>query len=229
MQSIIRHGSKVTRPLFAAPSCTFPPTQSRSISRNTAIAQGLREGLDVQRGPSRRDRRDEARRPYDPLASRSRWGEEKELFGQKPKASWDDGGLISHEELDDGSLNPLGFSVEKPSPPPVKHQANHESYEDSYKGPVSVPYTTAASEFLYGYSVIYAALKANRRKLYTLYLHKRSNSRDRDLENRGEETQGIRELAEERQVKVVEADDKWLPVMDRMADNRPHNVGYDNG
>jgi hypothetical protein len=230
MHSIIRNGRHLTCPLFATPIHLRPAGQCRTISRNTAIAQGLREELGAKQGRSRRDRRDDGRRPYDPLASRSRRGEENELFGRKEKAkpSWDAGGIITHDELDESSwFSPLGFSNEKKIPPPVAAKPRDRgSYDnDNYKGPVSVPFTTAASEFLYGYSAVYAALKANKRKLYKLYVHKRSKLRGREPDLSGQ-TSTLQMLAEQLQVEVVTVDDKWLPVLDKMSDNRPHNVGF---
>lgn len=85
--------------------------------------------------------------------------------------------------------------------------------------PVSIPYTTAASEFLYGYNPICAALKAQRRQLYKIYLHPRVASRDGDTG-----VDSIRQLAEVANVEIKDVDDSWLRVMDKMSDGRPHNV-----
>jgi hypothetical protein len=229
MLRIIRNARQLTCPAFASPLHHSPATQCRLISRNTAIAQGLREELGAKQGRSRRDRRDEERRSYDPLASRSRRGEENELFGRKEKAqpSWEASGIITHEVSNENSwFNPSGFSNEKKAPPRIAAKPETRgSYDDNYKGPISVPYTTAASEFLYGYSAVYAALKANKRKLYKLYVHKRSKLRGRDPDLSGQ-TSTLQTLAEQLRVEVVGVDDKWLPVLDKMSDNRPHNVRH---
>jgi len=85
--------------------------------------------------------------------------------------------------------------------------------------PISIPYTTAASEFLYGHSVVVAALKTQRRKLYNLYIHPRAH---RDSEG----VSALQDLAKAAGVKVKEVGDDWLRVMDKMSSGRPHNVSH---
>ena len=83
--------------------------------------------------------------------------------------------------------------------------------------PKSVHYTTAASEFLYGTSVVIEALKSGRRKPHVLYIY--------DGQNR--EESGQRRLAEKlasrRRVLVQQLPDADL--MSKMSKGRPHNVG----
>ena len=88
--------------------------------------------------------------------------------------------------------------------------------------PISIPYTTSASEFLYGTSVVEAALNCKnlpRRKHYKLYIfngEKRENVvRDADLER----------LARRSGVEVARVGSDWLPLLDKMSGSRPHN-GY---
>lgn len=81
--------------------------------------------------------------------------------------------------------------------------------------PENLPYTTAASEFLYGYSVVQAAIKANRRKLYNLYIHTRG------MENAGVEALTAR--AREARVKIHHVGDEYLRIMDKTSSGRPHN------
>ena len=83
--------------------------------------------------------------------------------------------------------------------------------------PHSLPFTTAASEFLYGHSAVIAALNANRRKLYKLYLHPRANK-----ESSGTKT--VEQLCQQSGVMIVHVDNRWLQAMDKVADDRPHNV-----
>jgi 21S rRNA (GM2251-2'-O)-methyltransferase len=84
----------------------------------------------------------------------------------------------------------------------------------SARDPESLPYTTAASEFIYGHSSVLAALKANRRKLYKLYIHSRGASRDNLL-------------AKIRALKLFpitqEVGDEYLRAMDKASSGRPHN------
>lgn len=85
--------------------------------------------------------------------------------------------------------------------------------------PISIPYTTPASEFLYGTSVVRAALTARRRRLYKLYIYTGENrvnlAQDREL----------RRLAESMGVDVRQVRGDFLRVMDKMSRGRPHN-GY---
>jgi tRNA G18 (ribose-2'-O)-methylase SpoU len=87
------------------------------------------------------------------------------------------------------------------------------------KVPESIPYTTPASEFIYGTSAILSALKCSRRKLYRLYLfegdQRESGSRDETLRKTA--------LAAGVVVKGVSGD--WIRLLDKMSGGRPHN-GY---
>ena len=107
--------------------------------------------------------------------------------------------------------------------PPFTDQSSKQSRVDK-RIPVPIPYTTPASDFLYGFSVVEAALRSNReprRKLYKLYIYKGENrtvssvKADTDLER----------LAKKNNVKVVRVSGDWLRVMDKMSFGRPHN-GY---
>ncbi|KAI9694850.1 MAG: hypothetical protein M1822_000466 [Bathelium mastoideum] len=89
------------------------------------------------------------------------------------------------------------------------------SRSDSYWG---MPYTTAASDFLFGYSTVKAALKARKRKFYKLYVHERALRRD--SENGFD---SILKTAKESGVTIRHVDDSFLGVMDKKTKNRPHN------
>ena len=84
--------------------------------------------------------------------------------------------------------------------------------------PLAIPYTTPASEFLYGHSVVSMALKSSRRTFYKLYLY------DGDAaEVRGQDKQ-VRKLALAANVEVTRVGNDWLKLMDKMSGGRPHNV-----
>jgi hypothetical protein len=91
-------------------------------------------------------------------------------------------------------------------------------FTQAFAAPLSIPYTTAASEFLYGYSVVLAALRARRRKLYNLYLHSRAA--------RHEGICMLKERAKTAGVQIHDVNDEWLPIMDKLSNGRPHNVRY---
>ena len=89
---------------------------------------------------------------------------------------------------------------------------SHRQQQKSFK---TFTYTTAASEFLYGYSTVLAALKANRRKSYVLYIH-----------TRGSNHLGIASIlvrANAIGLKIEEVDDTYLRAMDIASSGRPHN------
>ncbi|KAI9048485.1 hypothetical protein LZ554_007319 [Drepanopeziza brunnea f. sp. 'monogermtubi'] len=101
------------------------------------------------------------------------------------------------------------------SQPRIMHIADH-------KIPLSVPYTTPASEFLYGTSVVEAALMSRRipkRKLYKLYIYTGENREDANRDSR------IQRLARKNGVDVVRVGNEWVRLMDKMSAGRPHN-GY---
>ncbi|KAI1501982.1 hypothetical protein F5X99DRAFT_185579 [Biscogniauxia marginata] len=85
--------------------------------------------------------------------------------------------------------------------------------------PIRIHHTTAASQFLYGRSVVEAALRDSRRQLYRLYIYngedRRSVPQDTALER----------LAQRREVPVMKVERHDLRMMDKMSDGRPHN-GY---
>ncbi|TQS37096.1 hypothetical protein Golomagni_02441 [Golovinomyces magnicellulatus] len=90
------------------------------------------------------------------------------------------------------------------------------------KLPISVPYTTSASEFLYGASVVEAILKPSteiQRKLYKLYVYKGMYREDIGRDQR------LQRLAEDRGVKVERVGNDWIRTLDKMSSGRPHN-GY---
>ncbi|ROV96840.1 hypothetical protein VMCG_07893 [Cytospora schulzeri] len=87
------------------------------------------------------------------------------------------------------------------------------------EGPVSLPYATAASQFLYGTSTVEAALNASRRKLYRLYIYKGKDRRSKSLEK----DTAIGDLARRRGIRVDYVDEAALPMLNKMSGSRPHN------
>ena len=84
--------------------------------------------------------------------------------------------------------------------------------------PLSIPYTTPASEFLYGASVVEAAFRARRRTLYKLYMYAGENR------VRLDQDEDMKRLAKARNVGVVPMGEEGLRLMNKMSDGRPHNV-----
>lgn len=88
-----------------------------------------------------------------------------------------------------------------------------------YKAPISIPYTTAASEFLYGTSVVEAALRSTRRQLYKLYAMKKGGSTDRAASSHRAK---LINLAAKRGISVELLEDQTT-LLDKMSQGRPHN------
>ena len=102
-----------------------------------------------------------------------------------------------------------------------RDQTRQDAWDSSGKSsilPLTIPYTTPASEFLYGTSVVTAALKSNRRKLYKLYMY---NGENREVANQDE---AMRKLALAAGVEIVQVGRDWMRLMDKMSAGRPHNV-----
>ncbi|OBS29163.1 hypothetical protein FPOA_03100 [Fusarium poae] len=82
---------------------------------------------------------------------------------------------------------------------------------------MTVKYTTAASQFLYGRSVVKAALEQNRRKLYNLYIYggeNRIDNKDNTIMTRMAEKYGV-------PITIVPTHEQR--IMDKMSMGRPHN------
>lgn len=86
-------------------------------------------------------------------------------------------------------------------------------------GPVSIPYATAASQFLYGTSAVEAALKAGRRKMYKLYIYKGKGRSTRAAEK----DRLLGDLARNQGIRVEYLEEASLPMLNKMSESRPHN------
>ncbi|KAK3897513.1 Alpha/beta knot methyltransferase [Staphylotrichum tortipilum] len=84
--------------------------------------------------------------------------------------------------------------------------------------PISIPYTTAASQFLYGKSVVAAALRRSRRQLYKLYIY---NGANRSQSPSGNAM--MQKLAARKGVPTTILGEEGLRLMDKLANSRPHN------
>ena len=92
-----------------------------------------------------------------------------------------------------------------------------ERVKENVKVPDTIPYTTPASEFIYGTSAVEAALRCSRRQLYKLYIYQAA---EEEL-SAGKVT--IRKLALSKNIGVKMAFAGWDRLMDKMSAGRPHN------
>lgn len=83
--------------------------------------------------------------------------------------------------------------------------------------PDKIPYTTSASEFVYGTSAVEAALRCNKRQIYVLYIY---HAADEDL---SPAKVSLRKIAVTNGVKVKMAYGRWSSLLDQMSEGRAHN------
>ncbi|KAJ5230858.1 hypothetical protein N7489_011566 [Penicillium chrysogenum] len=109
---------------------------------------------------------------------------------------------------------------EKEPARPRAHRVTHsmpERVKDNVKVPDTIPYTTPASEFIYGTGAVEAALRCSRRQLYKLYIYQSTE------EELSAAKVTIRKLALSKNVAVKMAFAGWDRLMDKMSAGRPHN------
>ncbi|KAI1742712.1 RNA methyltransferase [Xylaria scruposa] len=94
-------------------------------------------------------------------------------------------------------------------------RGERESWRDD--GPIRIHHTTAASQFLYGRSVVEAALKDSRRQLYKLYIYSGDDRRNVSQDDM------LMKLAQQKGVEVTRLPNDGLRMMDKMSGGRPHN------
>ncbi|KAI1802180.1 hypothetical protein F4811DRAFT_530931 [Daldinia bambusicola] len=117
------------------------------------------------------------------------------------------------------------FQRESPASEPFPRRQRDEEDEQPAPrasppkdAPIRIPRTTAASHFLYGYSVVEAALRQTRRKLYNLYIYDGENRQD------GSRNTGMERKAAQAGIPVTKLRDAaGLRMMEKMSDGRPHN------
>lgn len=93
--------------------------------------------------------------------------------------------------------------------------------------PISIPFTTAASEFLYGSNAVLAALRGKRRKCHHLYIHPKIFERESGISS----DQKASRYAKPAHEFIALAKESHIPfrnefrthLLDKMSDNRPHN------
>lgn len=103
---------------------------------------------------------------------------------------------------------------------PRAHRATNampERVKEHTKIPDSVPYTTPASEFIYGTNAVEAALRCSRRQLYKLYLYQGAN------EELGSAKITLRKLALSKSIPTKMAFAEWDRLLDKMSAGRSHN------
>ena len=96
-------------------------------------------------------------------------------------------------------------------------EAMPERVKEHVKVPDSVPYSTPASEFIYGTGAVEAALRCSRRQLYKLYLYQAAG------EDLNPTKMALRKLALSKNIETKLAFAGWDRLLDKMSAGRPHN------
>ncbi|MCJ1391250.1 hypothetical protein MMC18_004113 [Xylographa bjoerkii] len=134
----------------------------------------------------------------------------------------------ANAEDDNAVLQPSSAAdyMQLPLYSPKLHDPNHSpnspgspTFDLPKNAPLSIPYTTPASEFLYGTSVVVAALSSPLRKLYKLYIYSGTHREAAANDAR------VHKLALACGVPLLRMKHDFLRLMDKMSAGRPHN-GY---
>ncbi|KAI0108514.1 hypothetical protein F4814DRAFT_428316 [Daldinia grandis] len=137
-----------------------------------------------------------------------------------PAQNWN-----STQSTRDGGAAPRFARWDRDSQRPTEQQGVKEDEQTSFRpslskdhGPIRIPRTTAASQFLYGYSVVEAALKESRRQLYKLYVYYGDSAQ---LASR---IVGLERKATQAGIPITKVEGTaGLRMMDKMSEGRPHN------
>ncbi|RAL13138.1 TrmH family RNA methyltransferase [Aspergillus homomorphus CBS 101889] len=99
----------------------------------------------------------------------------------------------------------------------ISTDAEPERVKKNVLPPSEVPYTTPASQFIFGTAAVEAALRCSRRQLYKLYIYQAEGERLSEAKST------LRKLALEKLVPVKMAFGDWDRLLDKMSAGRPHN------
>ena len=127
--------------------------------------------------------------------------------------------LPARSRTHDGSRDKVG-TVGGDGGPYTRRFRDEERSDSISEPPLTVPYTTPASEFLYGTSVVNAALRYSHRIFYKLYIYSAPERVITFQDN------SMRKLAESKGVEVIQVKGEWLRMLDKMSMGRPHNVAH---
>ena len=201
-------------------------SESRGFDRQLSEGRSQRSNSDLSANrddsyPKRQNR--EQRRagqfgPPKPITNRETgprytdWKPQRERVSDMPRAS-------DPERFEERRIARAAKAESEEFTPPRRTPSLGEFNKPRDKtAPLSIPYTTPASEFLYGTSVVVAALKSPRRKLYHLYMYNGDHREGQNMDA------AVKKLALARGIKISQVKTDWLPLMDKMSAGRPHNV-----
>ncbi|KAJ5168095.1 uncharacterized protein N7482_003689 [Penicillium canariense] len=233
---------KIPRTSLGAQISVFtPPSGSnwaRHASLNSAIGWGIRRSQNA--GSSARASKDEGGQTRPRRGDSRTWPSGRAVKGVKgpSKSDFDEDEFVRtgkfrgmpRELRDRGQWRSReqapktnSASPGKSDTPKTKSRAHRvtdsmpERVKDNVKVPESIPYTSPASEFIYGTSAVEAALRCGRRKLYKLYLYQGAG------EDLSPAKVALRKLALSKDIGIKLAFAGWDRLLDKMSAGRPHN------
>ena len=206
----------------ASPLSTFTK-HGRKLTRSKPTAAGSQYDYSEKPGGNRAARREllfgrkpNPLRPQDSKnVHQSRSGFHQNAERQSLPRDDDNENLVMQKALKQDQVA-LGRSQQRSRKLPSEDLEKRNYRHD--EAPIAIPYTTSASEFLYGTSVVKAALEAKRRRCYKLYMYDGDDRQVRDQDTT------IRRIASDKDVVTQRVKGDWLHVMDKMSQGRPHNV-----
>lgn len=211
------HGNLIVR---LAPSTTIC---TRNVSLTSAINSGVRKAADALKKAEKRRIREGTLAPWE-LKDREKVAQARE-FAAKKEYRKD----VERQRLEFLSQGSEQFSDEdglrRTLPDEERERRNKANARARAQGmlvdaPPSIPYTEAASEFLYGTFSVISALSAQKRKLHKLYLWCGEDGR---LVDGDDQVTVIVRLAKKANVPILRVAGNWDRMLDRMSDKRPHN------
>lgn len=121
------------------------------------------------------------------------------------------------------ALQQRSMALGSPSAPEARVASSAEADADD-NAPISVPYSAAASTFLYGSNAVLAALRAKRRTLYHLHTAESDHRNSRVSEDKHTGASTIANIIALAKSAAITIDfNTSTRMLDKMSDSRPHN------
>ena len=218
-----------------------PTLSDRQLERNQGLSRGAVSNGARRPAPVRTERKlpdasdvwQKGRRDENPRGSTMR-GRKQDRKPEPPAFDEDEfirSGRFQGLPREHRSHGKLGLSParniqeasvgkEKTPTKPRRHRATDaapERVKENVKVPDSIPYTTPASEFIYGTSPVLAALRCSRRKIYKLYIYQPPS---KDELSPVQIT--IRKLALSKNIEAKVVFAGWDRLLDKMSAGWPH-------
>ncbi|KAE8394215.1 Alpha/beta knot methyltransferase [Aspergillus alliaceus] len=224
-----------------------PLNHVRRASLNSAIGRGIRKTQGLEGSPSSRNSLDsDYERPQRQRRESKPYRTEKSQRGERVEGDFDEDEFIrtgnfralprehqrfqnNRKPMRNGNMGrndreirdrPHEKRLPRRTEIPKHHRATEkvpERIKENVQVPDSIPYTTPASEFVYGTSAVEAAMRCGRRRLYKLYLYQAAG------EELNSSKVALRKLALSKNIKVKMAFAGWDRLFDKMSSSRPHN------